>query len=102
MEADFQGGFRVAAERHRLAIHHAVLLTPVAMRFSNVDLKRGKCITPLADLMADDAKSLHVLRLTAVLRNVYAKAIVDQDLQETRMSIKEEAVRDKQALGSRK
>lgn len=49
------------------------------MRFENTDLKRRKCVASLAELLADDAKSILVLRRTTMVRNVHATAIIDQE-----------------------
>ena len=99
LEADFPGGSRVAAERHRLAIHHAVLLTPATMGFANVDLQIRIAGSPLADLLADDAKSLHVLRRTSMLGDVHTEAVVDQNAGQVGMTIEEESVCDEQSFG---
>ena len=79
LEADFPGRLRVAAERHWLAIHHAVLLTPATMGFADVDLQIRIAASPLAELLADDAKSLHVLRRMSMLGDVHTEAVIDQN-----------------------
>ncbi len=101
LEADIPRGSRVAFERHRLAVNHSVLLTPAAMGFANVDLQFGIGSSPLTELLADYSKSFHVLRRTSMLRNIHAKAIVDQNVWQVGMSIQEEPVGDKQSLGIR-
>ncbi len=98
LEADFPGGSRVAAERHRLAIHHAVLLTPATMGFANVDLQIRIAGSPLADLLADDAKSLHVLRRTSMLGDVHTEAVADQNAGQVGMTIQEESVSERTVL----
>ena len=75
LEADVPRGAWIAIERHRSAINHAILLTPAAMRFADVDLQVWVEILPLADLLADDAKSLHVLRRTSMLGDVIRKRL---------------------------
>lgn len=78
-QTDVPGGLQIAFKGHRLAFDHAALLSATAMGFANVDLKRRKCITPLADLLADHANSLHVLRRASTLRHIHAETVVDQN-----------------------
>lgn len=99
LEADAPRGAWIAIERHRSAINHAILLSPAAMGFANVDLQFGIGSSPLTELLADKSKSLHVLRRTSVLGDVHAKAVVEKNAGQVGMTIEEESVRDEQSFG---
>ena len=99
LEADAPRVAWIAIERHRSAINHAILLSPAAMRFADVDLQVWVEISPLTELLTDKTKPPHVLRRTSMLRDVHAKAVVDQNAGQVGMTIEEESVRDEQSFG---
>ena len=79
LEADVPGGSWIAVEGHRLTVDNAVLLSPAAMGFADVDLHVWVEISPLTELLVDKAKPPHVLRRTSMLRYIHAEAVVDQN-----------------------
>lgn len=89
MEADVPRGSWIAVERHRLAIEHAVLLSPSAMGFADVDLQLRVGGPPLSKLPENNTKLLHVLRCPTMLGDVHPKTIVDQNAGQVGMTIQE-------------